>query len=260
MIFDENGAMLEGLGDGGDEHLPKTELYNEGWLLRLVLSAAARLGADLPIPIRPHTEARWFTQALLATAFSHSPQNEDLTLADGIVGHFRFRRGTWLGLELVEGGSQFVVCEAKMFSPLSRGVSKAPDYDQAARTVACMAKVLERCPGPDTFTCVGFHVLAPLAQIKRNVFARQMTMQSIRDKITTRIAGYSQAHPERREDLERWRTEVVAPLLGRLDLRCIDWETLIEAIEARDARWRGELRVFYDRCCVFGRRRNEAEE
>jgi hypothetical protein len=64
---------------------------------------------------------------------------------------------------LVEGGSQFVVCDAKMFSPLSPNVTKARGYDQAARTVACMAKALERCPRRETFTCVGFYVLAPLA-------------------------------------------------------------------------------------------------
>jgi hypothetical protein len=260
MIFDEIRAMLEGLGDGGDGHLPKTELYNEGWLLRLVLSAAARPGADLPIPIRPSEGARWFSEALLATAFSRAPLDEGQTSADGIVGHFRFRPGTWLGLELVEGGSQFVVCEAKMFSPLSPKVTYAPGYDQAARTVACMAKALDQCPGRDTFTCVGFYVLAPLDQIERGVFAQQMTRQSILDKITARIAAYSEAHPERREELERWSTEVVAPLLGRLDLRCTDWETLIRAIYDHDAGWGGELQVFYQRCRDFNGPRIEVEE
>jgi hypothetical protein len=70
-------------------------------------------------------------------------------------------------------------------------------YDQAARTVACMAKALDQCPGRDTFKCVGFYVLAPLDQIERGVLAQQMTRQSIQDKITARIAAYSEAHPER---------------------------------------------------------------
>jgi hypothetical protein len=161
---------------------------------------------------------------------------------------------------LVEGGSQFVVCEAKMFSRLSAKVKYAPGYDQAAWTVACMAKALDHCPGRDTFTCVGFYVLAPLDQIERGVFAKQMTKKSIEDKITARIAAYSQAHPERREELERWSTEVVAPLLVRLDLRCTDWETLIRAINDHDAGWGGELRGFYGQCLVYNRRRIKAEE
>jgi hypothetical protein len=86
-----------------------------------------------------------------------------------------------------------------------------------------------------------------------------MTTKSILEKITARIAAYSQAHPQRLEELDRWRTEVVAPLLDCLDLRCTDWEALMRAINDHDAGLGGELQVFYQRWRDFNGPRIEAE-
>ena len=50
-----------------DRLFPPTELYSEGWMLRLVLDAAFRRGAELPFPL---TEgARWYSEARLASPF-----------------------------------------------------------------------------------------------------------------------------------------------------------------------------------------------
>ena len=50
----------------------------------------------------------------------------------------------------------------KMFSKLSSGTKNAPGYDQAARTVACVAEIL-RCAGiiPQQMVRLGFFVAAP---------------------------------------------------------------------------------------------------
>ncbi len=45
---------------------------------------------------------------------------------------------------MIPTATQFVVAEGKMYSPLSPGVTHARYFDQAARTVACIAEVLRR--------------------------------------------------------------------------------------------------------------------
>src|SRR4051812_24619431 len=71
-----------------------TVLYNEGWLLRLVLHTAARDVDCLPFKFAPR--ARWFSEALLPSPFlprhRGDPYGESRTHADGIVGHFHFDR------------------------------------------------------------------------------------------------------------------------------------------------------------------------
>jgi hypothetical protein len=64
LILDEVTTFLRSL-DSSERRGPATLLYNEGWLLRLVLSAEARGIHCLPQPFEPG--AQWFTEALLYT-------------------------------------------------------------------------------------------------------------------------------------------------------------------------------------------------
>jgi hypothetical protein len=58
-----------------------------------------------------------------------------------------------------------VVLESKMFSKLSAGVTNAPYYDQAARTVACMAELSRRVGSePGQMEALAFLVVAPRGQ------------------------------------------------------------------------------------------------
>ena len=89
-----------------------------------------------------------------------------------MVGHLFIEPGTKSGLRLTDDSKQFVVLEAKMFSPLSKKVSNAPNYDQATRTVACMAKTIEFSGREvDELDSVGFYVVAPKEQIEGHLFS-----------------------------------------------------------------------------------------
>ncbi len=64
-------------------------------------------------------------------------------------------------LSLAPGARQLVVFEAKLFARFSAGVRNAPYYDQAARTIACMAETLRRAEiAPDDMTDLAFVLLA----------------------------------------------------------------------------------------------------
>ena len=182
---------------------PSTVLYEEGWMLRLVLSFGAEGVFCLPFSFLPG--ARLFSEALLYSPFlarSHGDRlAETHTHADGVVGHFRFTPTSKTGLELVSDSKQFVVVEAKMYSSLSGGTKNAPFYDQTARIVACMAATLERSQkSVSDFESIGFYVMAPDSQIKQGVFGEQMTRKSIVEKVQRRIEQYQ----EDRDDFSRF--------------------------------------------------------
>lgn len=124
--------------------LPPTALYCEGWMLRLVLHAAQ--GGIPCLPFTFAAGARWFSEPSLYTAFAATSRSDERaekhTRADGVVGHFAFKRGTKTGLVLQEGATQFVVIEAKISSGLSAGVANAKTFNQATRNVACIAHTL----------------------------------------------------------------------------------------------------------------------
>jgi len=126
-------------------YFPPTILYNEGWMLRLILDCFSTLDVQdhqLKIP----KNCRWYSEALLPSAFL--PRNrsdsygESWTHADGVIGHFKIGEGAKANLVLSPDATHFVVLEAKMFSKLSSGVKHAGYFDQAARNVACIAETM----------------------------------------------------------------------------------------------------------------------
>jgi hypothetical protein len=232
--------------------IPGTLLYNEGWLLRLVLAAGSK-GADC-LPFRFEPTARWFSEALLYSAFLPRSRGdrlaESLTHADGVVGQFVFRAETKAGLGLEPGCSQFVVCEAKMFSGLSAGTKRAPVFDQAARNVGCMAETLRRAgQSMSLYKSLGFFVLAPESQIKTGVFSGQMNKEGIRDRLRHRIQMYD-GQPKHIE-LQKWLEEWALPLVDRMELSCCSWESVIDRVSIAHPEYGASLGEFYQLCLKY---------
>ncbi len=72
---------------------PPTDLYNEGWMLRLILDWSARHGDRMADhPLRVPVGCRWYSEALLESQFKPREKldklGEGYTHADGVVGHF----------------------------------------------------------------------------------------------------------------------------------------------------------------------------
>src|SRR3954467_9914502 len=142
MIIGRIKAMLEAC-EAGRPPFPPNVLFNESWLLRIVIDWFERHGGDrYPMSVRPG--ARWFSEAWLPSAFLPRYRGDRLaesrTHADAVIGHFTIGDPGTAGLSLSPEPSQFVVVEGKLFNRLSAGVKNATFYDQAARTVACVAE------------------------------------------------------------------------------------------------------------------------
>ena len=226
---------------------PPSLIFNEGWLLRFILNWCAQHAAP-GLPLTPAEQATWYSEALLPTPFQarykHDPHAEARTHADGLVGHFGIRGGK-TGCVLAPGATQLIVLEAKMFSSLSAGVKNAPYYDQAARSVACMAELCRRAErNPSDIDRLAFIVAAPRAQIGAGLFDADVNMTSIDAKVQRRIAGYD-------HEKEEWYGAWFRPLLERIEISVHSWEELLDGIADVDDNSAAELRQFYHACLKY---------
>jgi hypothetical protein len=249
MIIERIKAMMEAC-EAGQPSFPPTVLFNENWLLRLVLDWFAGHGGDrYPLSLSP--EARWFSEAWLPSAFLPRYRGDRLaesrTHADGVIGHFTIGNPGSSGLALRADARQLVLLEGKLYNRLSPGVRNAPYFDQAARTVACMAEILRRADlDPDQLEDLSFLVVAPQARIDDGVFAAETSHRSIRAKVRRRVEAYD----GERDD---WFRDWFEPTLKRVEIRCLGWEDLIEAIAFHSPDAGQRIDSFYGKCLRFNR-------
>ncbi len=255
MIIGRIKAMLEAC-EVGQPAFPPTVLFNENWLLRIVIDWFAEHGGDLH-PLSPMTGARWFSEAWLPSAFLPRHRGDRLaesrTHADGVIGHFTIGDPGTAGLSLLPDARQLAVLEGKLFNRLSPGVTNAPFYDQAARSVACMAEVLRRAGRvPEFLDDLSFHVVAPRARIEDGIFAWDMTREAIRGKVHRRAEEYEGGRDE-------WVRDWFEPTLRRVEIRCLAWEDIVETIAFRDPEAGQVIDSFYGKCLRFNRPREIAQ-
>ena len=244
------------LADSVDRRFPATVFFNEGWLLRVALDWFSRRIADgHSLDFAP--DAQWFSEALLPSQFLARDRSDRLaegwTHADGVVGHVAIGRGGFADTMLAGNASQFLVTEAKLFSPLSPGVTRARYFDQAARNVACMAEVLWRAKRrPEQLSSLAFFVLAPAEQIEgRQLFAPLLSKTSISEKVSRRIAEYADT-PDG-EKKKQWLEDWFEPTLECVVITSLAWEEVIEFVRAKDPGFGSEFSIFYDECRRFNR-------
>lgn len=217
-------------------------------MLRLVLQWFAEADTQThPFSFAPG--ARWYSEARLASAFLARHRGdvhaEGYTHADGAIGHFEIGSAGQAELTLKSDPAQFVIVEAKMFSALSKGTTRAPNYNQAARNVACMAELISRAGAtPSNLPTLGFYVLAPERQIDAGVFAEQMSKASLEHVVRDRVAGHD---APKTEWLEHW----FLPTLSAMSVGCVSWESVLAHIGAQDPAFGNDLAEFYGRCLEY---------
>jgi hypothetical protein len=227
---------------------PPTLIYNEGWLLRLVLDwYSKRSSSEMPLYFAEG--AKWYSEALLPSAFLPRYRGDQLgesrTHADGVIGHFEVGIEGKADFELLSHASQFLVLEAKISSSLSSGVTRAKYFDQAARNIACMAEVLRRAEcQPEEVGSLGFYVLAPASQIDKGVFSSVMNQKSVLQKVERRVSEYQ-------GEKDAWFDQWFYPTVNNIEILCLSWEELIAAIGSADVAFCDGISRFYDYCLRF---------
>ena len=242
--------LLERCEDKDNTVMPPTELFNEGWLLRVTLNWFAH-NRSTKHKLAFQDDSRWYSEAQIATRFKAEykgdPVAETHSRADGVIGHFAIspskKGGGQVTLEEArqfEEERQFVVVEAKLGSPLSKGVKNAKNYGQASRLVACMANVID-CANlhPDDFSSLGFYVVAPKQQIEKGVFKDFVTDERIKEQVEKRLQQYDGRH-------DKWHKDIFTPTIEKINLDIIQWEEIINHIDKNDPEF--GIGKFYARC------------
>ena len=250
MPIDQITALLKKC-DTPDTNIPPTDLYNEGWLLRLVLDwLSAHPGIDHDLAFT--STDKWYAGALLPSAFqarySGDILAESRTQADGVIGDFAVGAGQKKTLSLTRDAARIIVTESKLFTELSSGTRNARYFNQAARNVAGIAELIHRAQiPPGNFNTIGFYVLAPAKQIQEGVFARHMSPGLMLDVVKKRVSEYQD--PER----DKWLTEWFMPTLQNIGIREIAWEEVINLIMAHDQPFGIQIESFYMKCLEYNR-------
>lgn len=231
-----------------DAVLPATALFNEGWMLRLVLDWASRHPSAIP-ELTFEASSRWYSEALLPSRFRPRRRGdtagEGFTHADGVIGHFRLRPGGRGDIELLPGAGQLVVVEAKMASGLSAGTTRAPDFNQAARNVACIVQLVSISGiDPAAFTRLGFVLLAPAERIADGIFAAATDKDAICAAVSRRAEAFD------REAVE-WCRRFFDRVAPRCSVSVLSWEEVLSHIAAVEPLTSERLWEFYRECLRF---------
>ena len=205
-------------------------------------------------PLNFDINAKWFSEALLPTAFLPRSRIDSLgeswTHADGVIGHFTIGGNGKGDLTLISNAQQFIVIEAKIFSKLSSGVTHAKYYDQAARTVACIAKTLHGSEiQPSDMSQIAFLLFAPQSQISAGVFDKHMTYDSIQSKVQKRVAEYE-------GEKDGWYEKWFKPTFKSIQIITISWENIIEDMTRVDGYYGDQVNEFYQLCLKYNRKVN----
>jgi hypothetical protein len=238
--------VTELLAESGSDraHMPPTILYNEGWMLRLVLDWCAT-HSDVVEPFAFLPDARWYSEALLPSRFGgRGHPSEGFTHADAVIGHFRFRPGGRGDIEILPGAKQFSVVEAKMGSLLSVGISNADFFNQAARNVACIANMVALSQATSTLERLSFTVIAPQRRIDEKAFEDQLDVRSLTETVRKRTSMFDGKQDD-------WFSAAFMSLLPRIQVQAVSWERVIERIASFDEHTGDELREFLSSCLRF---------
>lgn len=234
---------------------PPTEIFSEGWMLRLTLNWFNNNPCNHPLSF--DNGATWYSEALLTSKFKRLKQNDKLaessTHADGIIGHFEIGYKGKGDFRLLKNVTQFVVCEAKMNSTYSKGITHASSYNQVARTVACMCN---SCTNSNinisNINNIGFYGIMPESKLHKEKSFEEFTMKShIKEIVNNRIEQY-----QNRDDYiekKEWFNNYFIPFLEKVKIESITWESIINFISNKDLNYGIKLRDFYNNCIEFNK-------
>jgi hypothetical protein len=226
-------------------------------MLRLVLDWAARHRTSIT-SLRFDDGSVWYAEALLPTRFRprkrEDPAGEGFTHADAVIGHFRLRPGGRGDIQLLPAARQLTVVEAKMASGLSPGTKRAPEFNQAARNIACIAYLVSEMTAatPAPLTAVSFVLLAPATRIAEGVFASSLDKSAVCHAVARRATGYDKESDKASDTAASdWCKSHLNPLVERCSIVAVSWETVLTEITRADPDYGSQLKSFYSQCLLY---------
>lgn len=234
-----------------------TEVYNEGWMTRLLVYYSIEeklvLKNKEKVIIDFSKIQNWTSEALISSPFVKAKAiREGYTHADIALGDFTVKykkkgekeekgRGK---LTVKDNANNFGIIEAKMASPLSKKTSNTEDYNQAARNVACIAYNTYEL-SCKTF----FYVVAPQSKLKLNkknvnIIIDLVDSEKIVKCIDKRIEDHNVKNTNDEDKIKN--KQDLIDQASNCEVGVISYETWIEQIQ--DENTKAELNEFYTKC------------
>ena len=239
------------LNDGKPECIfAPTLVFNEGWLLRTILKRWRRLKRK-SFPFLPYPDnVKIYSEAQLYTPFKmrsrNDKQGEKNTYIDGVVGNFSTVAGTKSGFRLDDDFKYLAVFEAKMYSPLSKGITNVQNYSQVSRTIACIINSIIRAKSKDHDN---IHFVIAYPEDNDKIESGNYTTEFIEAEIEGRLQSYEQEVPANKlnngffQFKKQWKD-----IIGDINIQFITWEDILSDFEGQD-----DLNDFYELCKKFNR-------
>jgi hypothetical protein len=220
-----------------------TIIYNEGWIIRLLVEESIR--AKIKVKNIDFSKMKnWTSEAKISSPFEGAElksinKNETKTQTDIILGDFpnpKFGETGGSEVKAEKNAEILGIIEAKMGSSLSQGIKKAEKYNQASRSISCLAHATKESPKCEIF----FAVVAPHIQIEKSKFKEQIN--NVEEEIKGRfistkgIVGYTD---DMREKVKNCKKLIIS------------YEEWISKIEDNDVK--KAVVGFYEKCIKYNK-------
>ncbi|WP_026706664.1 hypothetical protein [Flavobacterium frigidarium] len=224
-------------------NIKPTEIYNEGWMTRLLVHYSKQQNIKLK-EIDFEKIDNWTSEALLSSPFIKAAKiREGYTHTDIALGDFKVnykQNGVGSGKIIINDLAKvFGVIEAKMGSPLSSFTSNAKNYNQATRTITCIAENTKL----NCFTF--FYVVLPECKVdkrnKKGITIRDLVKpENIKFQIEKRILDHNESN-----DVKLIERDVFDKV-DKCIVGIITYEEWIELFS--DVNIKSTLNDFYSKC------------
>jgi hypothetical protein len=233
-MFDIFNEIIRSIHINQIPNLNPTEIYNEGWMTRLLVYISMKQKIKLSDYLDFSQVRNWTSEGLISSPFIHAENNkEGYTHADMVLGDFQVNYKTKGQIEVFDKAKLFGIIEAKMGSNLSQGTSYAKEYNQASRNLACISyNSHNSCK---TF----FGVVAPETMIEKHGIENQIQKEFMIRQVESRY--------------ELSKLSVDNDLINRAQ-KCktfvVSYEYWISLLNGKD---KSSVNDFYKNCIIWNR-------
>jgi hypothetical protein len=206
-------------------------------------------------PLSFQNNATWRSELLLPSIFNiKSPYREGYTHADCVIGNFTTGKRGKGDIRLLPNGVQFIVLEAKLFSNFSKGVAKAPNYNQVARTIACMSYTITiESNNLNNFKSIAYYAIVPKSKKDNMTFNNYCDKTKIKDSVKSRIELFKD-YKEKYDYMVNWYYTDFNQFMKKINIKIITWEDLILEITEKDIESGVDLKSFYEKCLKYNKK------
>lgn len=226
--------------DSNQPNVNPTEIYNEGWMTRLLVYHSIKQEMKLEHVIDFSSINNWTSEGLISSPFiSSQHQREGYTHADMAIGDFEVDFRVRGEIRVNDNAKIFGIIEAKMGSNLSQRTSNVKDYNQVSRNITCISH--------NTFDkdCTTFFVvLAPKSTIDKHHIRKQVHLDHILEQIRKRFNEYPS------DSIERENQALIMQKVNQCKTFIIDYQDWIDRFHKSEREF---LQDFYEKCLEYNR-------